>query len=97
MDLRNTSGRVRDILRRAAKEAPSAASWLQRDELGTWEKHVREYMARAEEHPLRSTLTVEQVDAEIAQVIAGLALEALLRDAQRNEGAPKRRGKGQKS
>jgi len=76
--------RIRRIIKLAAKEAPSARSWLVNDEFGTWERRVGEYLDRAEEHPVAKTMTVEAVDKEIAVTIALLALEALLRDAKGN-------------
>lgn len=83
--------RVRGILKLAAQEAKSARHWLINDEFGTWERTVREYLDRAAEHPRIAELTAAQVDAEIAGVVGLLALEAMLRDAQKSSAAPKRR------
>lgn len=82
--------RVRGIIKIAAHGAPSAKNWLLRDEFGTWEKTVREYLDRAAEHPRVAELTAEEIDAEVASVVALLALEALLRDAQKSVARPKR-------
>lgn len=77
--------RIRRIIKLAAKEAPSARSWLINDEFGGWERRVGEYLDRAAENPAAKTMTEEAIDEEIATMIALLALEALLRDATKRE------------
>lgn len=74
--------RIRRIVKLAAKESTSARAWLTNDEFGTWEKTAGEYLDKALANPLSKTMTDEAIDAEVAGMLAFLALEALLRDAR---------------
>lgn len=78
--------RARRIVKLAAAEPTSAATWLLLDEYGTWEKTAEEYIEKAKAVAGSNNMSEEQVDMAIATELILLALEAMTRDALKRGG-----------
>lgn len=71
-------GRARKIVKVAAGRTTldSIKSWFFMDERGTWEESARELLDLAAQNPLAATMTEDQVNGEIADVLVMRALKA---------------------
>lgn len=78
--------RARRIVKLAASRTVCAREWLTRDERGTWEKAAIELWEKTAPARAEMKLSDERSESEIADHLALLALEAMLRDAKKREG-----------
>ena len=81
--------RCRRIVKQAAAEVKDKATriWLQWDEKGTWELSAAEALEESAERAASLGLSSEQVDEQVAILLAQRALTAMLRHV---ENKPKR-------
>lgn len=73
--------RAREIVKAAAASVstPIAKDWLVKDERGSWERFASDYLEKTRANAEALGMTANQVDNEIATMIALHAVEAVLR------------------
>jgi hypothetical protein len=75
--------RERHIVKLAAAEPTLARDWFERDERGTWEKTAGDLLEKTKDRAVVLKMDEAAVDRAIAAELVIMALEALLKSAER--------------
>lgn len=77
--------RARRIVKLAATEPTSAKLWFERDERGAWERTAAELLEKTKDRAAALKMDEAAVDQAIASELVIMALEALIKHAERKK------------